>query len=110
MLKYESQLDGIFRALADPSRRAMVERLTHGHASLGALAEPLEMTLSAVQQHLSILRDAGLVSTEKVGRTRMCTLRIEQLDLVDRWFDDRRAHWERRIDRLDAYLAKGDGT
>lgn len=110
MLKYESQLDDIFRALADPSRRAMVERLTHGRASLGELAEPLEMTLSAVQQHLGVLCDAGLVSTEKVGRTRVCRLEMDRLDLIDRWFDERRAHWDRRLDRLETFLGKGDET
>jgi DNA-binding transcriptional ArsR family regulator len=109
MLKCESRLDRVFQALSDPSRRAMVERLGAGQASLGELAEPLAMSLSAVQQHLAVLRDAGLVSTEKIGRTRMCRLERAQLDLVDRWLADRRAQWECRIDRLETYL-KGDSA
>ena len=86
MLQYQSEpLDLAFQALSDPGRRAMVERLSRGPASVSELAEPLPMTMSAVVQHLQILEGAGLVRSEKVGRVRTCTLDIAALAGVERW-------------------------
>jgi DNA-binding transcriptional ArsR family regulator len=98
----------VFQALADPTRRGMVERLAGGSASVGELAEPLEMSLAAVVQHVQVLEAAGLVATEKVGRVRVCRLAPEALKDVERWIEDRRTTWEARLDRLDALLADDD--
>ena len=97
-------LDGVFRALANPGRRSMLDRLTRGPASLGELAEPLDMTLSAVEQHSRTLERCGLIRTEKRGRTRYCRLDTATMSAVERWMADRRAVWERRLDRLGEFL------
>ena len=104
MLKY-LELDLAFQALGDSTRRAMVERLTLGPASVSELAAPLPMSLPAVHQHLKVLEHSGLVRSEKVGRVRTCRLNLTMLDTVQSWIDARRATWERRLDRLDTYLA-----
>ena len=96
MLKHQESLDLAFQALADPSRRLIVERLTQGSASLSELAEPLPMSLSAVSQHLSVLEASGLVRTRKKGRVRLCELDSSALSLVERWITDRRVESERR--------------
>ena len=98
------QLDLVFAALGDPTRRAIVERLTRGPASVSALAEPLAMTLSAVVQHLAVLEHSGLVRTEKVGRVRTCTIEPGALRAAERWIGERRTTWERRLDRLGELL------
>lgn len=98
-------LDRVFRALANDGRRSMIERLTAGPASLGELAEPLDMTLSAVEQHSRTLEQCGLVRTEKRGRTRYCRLQTSTMKAVEQWMIDRRAVWERRLDRLGDFLA-----
>jgi DNA-binding transcriptional ArsR family regulator len=97
-------LDLVFHALSDPGRRLMVERLTHGPASVSELAEPLDMSLSAVVQHLHVLQGSGLVRTEKVGRVRTCQLEPTALRSAENWIAERRALWERRLDRLGDYL------
>jgi DNA-binding transcriptional ArsR family regulator len=97
-------LDQVFRALADPTRRAMVERLVRGPATVGELARPLAMSLPAVLQHLQVLQDGGLVRTEKVGRTRTCHLEHEALRSAEGWLHRRRTDWETRLDRLDDLL------
>jgi DNA-binding transcriptional ArsR family regulator len=97
-------LDLMFQALADPSRRTMVERLSLGPASVSQLAEPLDMSLPAVVQHLQVLQAAGLVKTEKTGRVRSCTLDTTAMSLAERWINDRRTQWERRLDRLGHFL------
>jgi DNA-binding transcriptional ArsR family regulator len=104
VLKY-SELDLAFQALGDPTRRAMVEQLTLGPASVSELAAPLPMSLPAVHQHLKVLEHSGLVRSEKVGRVRTCRLELTMLDTVQSWIDARRATWERRLNRLDTYLA-----
>ncbi len=104
MLKYQP-VEGIFRALGDPTRRDLVERLGSGPATVGELARPLEMTLSAVVQHLAVLESCGLVRSEKVGRTRTCRLEPLGLQLAEDWFAGQRAAWERRLDRLGEVLA-----
>jgi DNA-binding transcriptional ArsR family regulator len=97
-------LDLLFQALADPSRRSMVERLSRGPASVSQLAEPLAMSLPAVVQHLHALEAAGLVKTEKIGRVRSCTLDTSAMSLAEQWINDRRTQWERRLDRLGDFL------
>jgi DNA-binding transcriptional ArsR family regulator len=101
-------LDDVFHALADPSRRAMVERLERGPASVSDLAAPLSVSLPAVLQHLHVLEEGGLVSTEKVGRVRTVTIEPEALRPAERWIAQRREGWERRLDRLGDYLAGED--
>ena len=100
-------LDRVFQALADPSRRGMVERLTRGPASVSELAQPLTMSLPAVLQHLQVLEASGLVRTRKIGRTRTCTIEPEALTLAEEWIGARRTLWERRLDRLGEYLEEG---
>jgi DNA-binding transcriptional ArsR family regulator len=97
-------LDLLFQALADPSRRTMVERLSRGPASVSQLAEPLEMSLPAVVQHLQVLEAAGLVKTEKIGRVRSCMLDTTAMSLAERWINDRRIQWQQRLDRLGDFL------
>lgn len=106
MLKH-GDLDQMFQALADPARRSMLERLTYGPASLGQLARPLRMSLSAVAQHLKVLELAGLVSTRKVGRHRICQLDTAALAPAARWIADRTL-WETRFNRLAAHLAENN--
>jgi DNA-binding transcriptional ArsR family regulator len=104
MLNYKPSLDLLFQALADPTRRVMVERLSRGPASVSELATPLSMSLPAVVQHLHVLEASGLVSSQKVGRVRTCRIEPAALQSVERWIADRRKTWERRLDRLGAYL------
>ncbi|HYY21880.1 MAG TPA: metalloregulator ArsR/SmtB family transcription factor [Thermoleophilaceae bacterium] len=99
-------VDRVFHALADPSRRLIVERLSRGPASVSELAEPLPMSLPAVVQHLQVLEGSGLVRSEKVGRVRTCRIDPVALRPVERWISARRASWETRLDRLGEYLAE----
>ena len=108
MLNQFQSLDLPFHALADPSRRAMVDRLSRGPASVSALAEPLSMSLPAVMQHLQVLEASGLVRTEKTGRVRTCQLERGALQNVAQWITDRRTIWERRLDRLGDFLDAQD--
>jgi DNA-binding transcriptional ArsR family regulator len=96
----------MFHALADPTRRAMVERLSRGPASVSELAEPLTMSLPAVVQHLQVLEASGLVRSDKVGRVRICRIEPTALSTAEQWIADRRTSWERRLDRLGDYLAE----
>jgi DNA-binding transcriptional ArsR family regulator len=105
MFQQSAPLDLMFQALADPTRRAVIERLCRGPASVSDLAKPLDMTLSAVVQHLNVLETSGLVRTEKIGRVRTCRVEPAALDMAETWIRDRRAIWERRLDRLGDYLA-----
>lgn len=104
MLNQHEPLDLMFQALADPTRRRMVERLTLGSASVSELAEPFQMSLPAIVQHLKVLEDSGLISTEKVGRVRTCTIDTQALSMAEKWINDRRIGWEKRLDRLGAFL------
>ncbi len=106
MLQYPNTLDSMFRALADPGRRLMVERLCRGPASVSELAEPLAMSLSAVVQHLQVLEASGLVQSEKVGRVRTCRVETKALRTAEKWINERRTLWERRLDRLGVFLAE----
>jgi DNA-binding transcriptional ArsR family regulator len=98
------KLDLIFQALADPSRRSMLERLSRGPASVSQLAEPFAMSLPAVVQHIQVLEASGLVKTQKIGRVRSCTLDASAMSQAERWINDRRIQWERRLDRLGDFL------
>jgi len=104
MLNHSAALDRAFKALADPTRRTIVERLTREPASVSDLARPLAMSLPAVMQHLAVLEASGLVRSEKSGRVRTCRVDPEALSLAERWISDRRLEWERRLDRLGDYL------
>lgn len=106
MLNHTIELDRLFQALADPTRRAMVDRLSRGPASVSELAEPLGMSLPAVIQHLHVLEASGLVRSEKTGRVRTCRIAPAALRRAELWVADRRANWERRLDRLGRYLAE----
>jgi DNA-binding transcriptional ArsR family regulator len=105
MLNQRASLDLMFQALADPSRRVMVERLSRGPASVSELAQPLAMSLPAVVQHLQVLEGSGLVRSEKVGRVRTCRIEPAAMRPVEQWIAERRTSWERRLDRLGDYLA-----
>jgi DNA-binding transcriptional ArsR family regulator len=96
----------IFHSLGDPTRRAMVERLSQGPLSVSRLAEPLGLTLAGVVQHLQVLEESGVVQTEKVGRVRTCSLAPDGLAAAAQWIADRRSLWERRLDRLGDLLAE----
>ena len=98
-------VDRVFQALADSSRRAMVERMSRGPASVSELAEPLPMSLPAVIQHLQVLETSGLVRSEKAGRVRTCRIEPDAMRPVERWIGERRSSWERRLDTLGEYLA-----
>jgi DNA-binding transcriptional ArsR family regulator len=102
----DPDLDRVFHALADPGRRLMLERLGRGSASVSELGKPLSMSLAAVVQHVQILEASGLVRTQKVGRTRTCSLNPATLRSAEHWLSERRGLVERRLDRLGDYLAE----
>ena len=104
MLKSPAGLDLVFQALGDPSRRAIVERLSRGPATLSELARPLPISLPAVHQHLAVLETSGIVRSHKSGRSRTCELDLAKLDGAEHWISQRRAAWSARLDRLGAYL------
>jgi DNA-binding transcriptional ArsR family regulator len=104
MLNQSPPLDRAFQALADPTRRGIVERLSRGLASVGDLARPLAMSLPAVLQHLQVLEASGLVVSQKIGRVRTCQIKAGALSEAEAWLTARRTEWERRLDRLGAYL------
>ena len=108
MPSHRVNIDRVFHALGDPTRRAIVERLSQGPISVSRLAEPLDVTLAAVVQHLQVLEESGLVQTEKIGRVRTCSLEPGGLSVAEKWIDDRRSMWERRLDRLGDLLAESD--
>lgn len=97
-------LDETFRALADPTRRAVVQALGRGPASVSELARPFEMALPSFLQHLRVLEDSGLVTTAKTGRVRTCTLRPESLAAAEHWLEAQRTVWTKRLDQFDAFV------
>ena len=107
-MQKQKAVDLVFHALADPSRRIIVERLSRGPATVSELAHPLPMSMSAVVQHLRVLQGSGLVQSEKAGRVRTCRIEPAALRPVERWIGERRSSWERRLDRLGEYLAEGN--
>jgi DNA-binding transcriptional ArsR family regulator len=106
MLDQRPGLDRVFQALADPTRRGLVERLSRGPASVSQLAQPLSMSLPAVMQHLRVLEASGLIRSGKVGRVRTCHIQPAVLSAAEHWITERRTSWERRFDRLGEYLAE----
>src|SRR6266542_3196181 len=102
--KKKPDIDRIFHALGDPSRRAILEQLSRGPVSVSQLAEPLAITLAAVVQHLQVLEDSGLVQTAKLGRVRTCSLEPAGLNVAAQWIEERRSHWDRALDRLGDLL------
>jgi DNA-binding transcriptional ArsR family regulator len=103
--KQQVRLDQVFQALADPTRRQVIERLVSGPASTTELAEPFDMALPSFTQHLGVLERAGLVTSTKTGRVRTYRLAPAGLALADGWLADQRRTWERRLDQLDDFLA-----
>jgi len=108
MPRKKPDIDRIFHALGDPTRRTIMEKLGEGPISVSRLAEPLDMTLAAVVQHLQVLEESGLVQTEKAGRVRTCHIDPAGLSAVQKWIGDRRSMWERKLDRLGDLLAEPD--
>ena len=104
MAKYSEVLDGVFAALSDPSRRAVIHRLGSGPASVGELAESAPITLPTFMKHIRVLEASGLIRTVKVGRVRRCELDRERFDLLDDWLTEQRRIWESRTDRLEQFL------
>src|SRR4030088_1399689 len=99
-------IDRVFYALGDPTRRAIVEKLSKGPISVSRLAKPLAITLAAVLQHVQVLEESGLVHTEKAGRVRTCRIEPAGLSVAEQWIDDCRSTWERRLGRLADLLAE----
>ena len=104
MENYNTPLDAVFHALADPTRRAVLSRLTRGPASVKELAEPFDMGLPSFLKHLRVLEDDGLVQSHKVGRVRTCRVNASRLALAETWLSEQRAIWEGRTDRLADYI------
>jgi DNA-binding transcriptional ArsR family regulator len=104
MLNQSDALDTVFHALADPTRRAILERLSRSPASVSDLARPLSISFPAVMQHLAALEASGLVISKKTGRVRTCQIEPRMLSLTEQWISARRLEWERRLDRLGNYL------
>jgi len=101
-------IDRLFHALGDPTRRAILDKLSEGPLSVSRLAAPLDITLTAVVQHLQVLEESRLVHTEKVGRVRTCRIETAGFSVLEQWIPDRRSMWERRLDRLGELLAESD--
>jgi len=108
MHRRKPDIDRVFHALGDATRRAILEKVSHGPISVSRLAEPFDMSLAAVVQHLQVLEESGLVQTEKVGRVRTCRIESAGLNAAMQWIGDRRSMWERRLDRLGDLLAEPD--
>jgi DNA-binding transcriptional ArsR family regulator len=106
MANYQADLDDTFRALSDPTRRAVLERLGRGPASVSALAQPFEMALPTFLQHLKVLEDCGLIRSHKSGRVRTCELRPKPLTDAEQWLSGQRELWTTRLDQLDDLLHK----
>lgn len=104
MPNQSAALDGVFRALSDPTRRAVVERLVRGPAAVSELAKPFGMALPSFTQHLGVLEESGLVRSRKEGRVRTYELQPRRLKAAQTWMEKQRALWERRLDQLDEYL------
>lgn len=101
-------LDRTFGALADPTRRAILARLTTGEATVGELAEPFDISLPAISKHLKVLEEAGLLASRRQGRTRLCRLQTDGLASAADWIETQRRFWTRSLDALERYLAETD--
>jgi len=107
MAQRKPNVDRVFHALGDATRRAILDKLSKGPVSVSQLAEPLKVTLAAVVQHLDVLEESGLVATEKVGRVRTCRIEPGGLSVAEQWLRDRKMMWEKRLDRLGEILEEG---
>lgn len=105
MANHYPQLDTVFGALADPTRRAIIIRLSQGEASVGELARPFDMALPSLMKHIGVLETGGFVESEKHGRVRTCRLRPGAMKEAENWLAEQRATWEARLDRLESYVA-----
>lgn len=105
-------LDSVFHALADPTRRAVIQRLGEGVATVSELAAPFDMALPSFMKHIAVLEKSRLIVSRKSGRVRTCMLERQNLIVAERWFNEQRAQWKSRYDNLDGLLAKlsGDGN
>jgi DNA-binding transcriptional ArsR family regulator len=110
MTNNHTALDQVFGALSDPTRRAIVMRLSKQPASVSELSEPFAMAMPTLLQHIRVLEASGLVETEKTGRVRTCTLRTQAMAATEQWLATQRAVWEQRLDRMEAYVAKLHAT
>ena len=108
MPRSKPQIDRLFHALGDPTRRAILDLLARGPTSVTRLADPLGITVTAVAQHLQILEESDLVHTEKAGRVRTCRIEPAGFSLLEKWIKDHRTHWERSLDRLAEMLNEED--
>ena len=108
MLSQRTNIDRVFHALGDPTRRAIVEKISAGPVSVSRLAKPLDITLAAVLQHLQVLEKSGLVHTTKIGRVRTCRIEPAGLTVAERWIGARRSLWERRLNHLGNLLSESD--
>ena len=104
MPKQSADLNRVFNALADPTRRAVLERLCKGEAPVSELAQPFDMALPSFSQHLDVLERCGLVMSVKTGRVRTIKLAPKAMQVAESWLSDRRAIWDTRLNQLDAYL------
>ena len=108
MAKAKPNIEGIFHALGDPMRRALLDRLSRGPMSVSNLAEPFDVTLTAIMQHLLVLEENGLVHSEKTGRVRTCRIEPTGFDVLEQWIRAHRSQWERQLDRLGELLDEGE--
>lgn len=110
MAKYSDQLDAVLTALADPTRRTVIDRLGRGPASVGELAQPLSISLPSFMKHVRTLEACGLIRTRKTGRVRTCVLNRDRLQVLDSWLADQRRIWEESTDRLDHFVTAGSAS
>jgi DNA-binding transcriptional ArsR family regulator len=106
MAQYQDGLTTIFQALADPTRRAVLQRLGDGPASVGDLAKPFPMALPSFMKHIRLLESSGLIRTHKEGRVRSCKINGKRLSTAETWLSEQRALWEGRADRLEQFVTK----
>ena len=104
MAQYHSQLDDLFQALSDPTRRAVLARLARGPASVSELAQPFDMALPSFMKHVRVLEESGWIRTQKEGRVRTCAIDPRQFTAVQEWLNEQRAIWEARTDRLEQFV------
>ena len=104
MAEYSAQLDGMFQAIADPTRRAVLSRLGTGPASIGELAAPFDMALPSFMKHIRYLERTGWIRSRKTGRVRTCTLERKSFDVIETWLGEQRGIWEGRTDRLERFV------
>lgn len=110
MVQYQQSLDRTFSALADPTRRAILERLRSGGATISELAGPAGMSLTGLKKHVRVLEEAGLLSSEKRGRSRHCRLGPRRLEDVETWLEEYRRGWEERFDRVEEMIERKRGA